>query len=140
MPPVSTFIAVIGCGSLKLIGAHPTPRRRFLPIAPPGEKWHSRILLIVGPEAKANRERLDKCFVNNFVYNMDEIIDHSVVNGLGGLEYRFASHPCQAQFAYQTIHSNFGVSCSLQQFSYHQQSFREHTPRTTSSTMAWLMA
>ncbi|RYP49707.1 hypothetical protein DL768_004643 [Monosporascus sp. mg162] len=89
MAPVSTSIAVMGHttdghttdGRTKV--GHASRNCKFGPVAPHGEKWHSRVLLIVGPEAEATRERLDKCFVNNFVYNMDEIIDHGVVNGLG---------------------------------------------------------
>ncbi|RYO87227.1 hypothetical protein DL766_009153 [Monosporascus sp. MC13-8B] len=83
-------------------------------VAPRGEQWHSRILLIVGPETEVTRQGLDECFASNFVYNLDEIIDHGVVDGLGRLEYRFASHPCQAQFAYQAIRSNLSKATYVQ--------------------------
>ncbi|RYP58302.1 hypothetical protein DL769_009022 [Monosporascus sp. CRB-8-3] len=99
--------AQITAGEIVIRGHRLRCRWNRVKVAPRSEQWHSRILLIVGPKTEVTRERLDKCFVDNFVYNMDEIVDHGVVNGLGRLEYRFASYPCQAQFAYQTIRSNF---------------------------------
>ncbi|RYO80694.1 hypothetical protein DL764_009863 [Monosporascus ibericus] len=97
----------ISIGQIVIRGHRLRCRWNRVKVAPRGEQWNSRILLIVGPESEVNREYLDKCFVNNFVYTMDEIVDHGVVNGIARLEYRFASFLCQAQFAYQAIRSNF---------------------------------
>ncbi|RYP91726.1 hypothetical protein DL770_002167 [Monosporascus sp. CRB-9-2] len=104
----------ISAGKIVIRGHRLRCRWNRVKVAPRGEQWHSRILLIVGPESEVNRESLDKCFVNNFVYNMDEIIDHGVVDGLARLEYRFASYLCQAQFAYHTIRSNFSKATYVQ--------------------------
>ncbi|RYP39446.1 hypothetical protein DL767_002180 [Monosporascus sp. MG133] len=97
----------ISAGEIVIRGHRLRCRWNRVKVAPRGEQWHSRILLIVGPESEISRERLDTCFVNNFVYNVDEIVDHGVADGIARLEYRFASYTCQAQFAYQTIRSNF---------------------------------
>ncbi|RYP18745.1 hypothetical protein DL765_003767 [Monosporascus sp. GIB2] len=104
----------ISAGEIVIRGHTLRCRWNRVKVAPRGEQWHSRILLIVGPETEVTRQRLDECFVNNFVYNLDEIIDHGVVDGLGRLEYRFASYPCQAQFAYQAIRSNFSKATYVQ--------------------------
>ncbi|RYP64778.1 hypothetical protein DL771_008632 [Monosporascus sp. 5C6A] len=104
----------ISAGEIVIRGHRLRCRWNRVKVAPRGEQWHSRILLIVGPETEVSRECVDKCFVQNFVYNMDEIINHGTVNGLGRLEYRFASYPCQAQFAYQAIRSNFSKETYVQ--------------------------
>lgn len=72
-----------------------------------GEKWHSRILLVVGPEDQLSRQLLDAVLAENIVYDIDEVIDHGVVNGLIRLEYRFGSYTCQAQFAMKAIRAHF---------------------------------
>ena len=72
-----------------------------------GEKWHSRILLVAGPEEQLSRQRLDAVLAENIVYDIDEIIDHGVVDGIARLEYRFGSYTCQAQFAMKAIRAYF---------------------------------
>ncbi|RYP55066.1 hypothetical protein DL768_000382 [Monosporascus sp. mg162] len=104
----------ISAGGIVIRGHRLRCRWNRVKVAPRGEQWNSRVLLIVGPESEITRQRLDECFANNFVYNMDEIVDHGVVDGLARLEYRFASYLCQAQFAYQTIRSNFGKTTYVQ--------------------------
>ncbi|KAI1802616.1 hypothetical protein F4811DRAFT_563142 [Daldinia bambusicola] len=63
----------------------------------------SRVLLIAGDPLVVNQEYLDGFFKRKFVYDIDEIIDHGTVPGVGGpisrLEYRFGSWRSQASFA-----------------------------------------
>ncbi len=73
-----------------------------------GDKDHSRVVLVVGPQETVSREAMDKVMADNFVYNLDEVIDHGVVDGLARLEYRFGSYSCQANFARKAIAANFG--------------------------------
>lgn len=64
-----------------------------------GDRWHSRIVLIVGPEDQVSRPQLNALLSENVVYDIDEVINHGVVGGLARFEYRFGSYTCQAQFA-----------------------------------------
>lgn len=64
--------------------------------------YRSRVLLIVGEPSFVNADALTAFFESKFVFQMDEIVTHSV--GVPGwlpsaVEYRFGSFRCQAESA-----------------------------------------
>ncbi|KAK7748484.1 hypothetical protein SLS62_008524 [Diatrype stigma] len=83
-----------------------------------GDKWHSRVLIVVGREEELSRQLLDRVLDENLVYDIDEIIDHGKVDGLVQLEYRFGSYSCQAQFAMKAIQAHFDGRSVLAEFGY----------------------
>ncbi|KAI1078604.1 hypothetical protein F5B20DRAFT_571585 [Whalleya microplaca] len=72
-------------------------------VAPEANAWDlSRVLLIAGPPDYVNRRDLDRYFSGRFIYDLDEVVDHGLVEGPAGpivrLEYRFGSWRSQALF------------------------------------------
>lgn len=81
-----------------------------------GDKWHSRVLLVVGPVEELSRQLLDRVLTDNLVYDIDEVVDHGTKDGLVRLEYRFGSYSCQAQFAMKAIRAHFDGGMVLAEF------------------------
>ncbi|KAI1442143.1 hypothetical protein F5Y02DRAFT_421259 [Annulohypoxylon stygium] len=65
--------------------------------------YASRVLMIAGDPAIVNEEFLSDFFARKFVYELDQVIDHGVVDGFGGpigrVEFRFGSWRSQASSA-----------------------------------------
>lgn len=69
----------------------------------PHHHHHSRVVLVAGDPEVVNTAYLDDFFSRKFVYELDCVVDHGTVAGVGGpvarLEYRFGSFRSQAEFA-----------------------------------------